>query len=737
MKKVLIIVLIGLVCGGLVLGLYLRGVPFLELMELKARDAMFKARGPLSMRGSPVAVVAVGERSLDAVGRWPWPREKTARLLQAVLDQGVKSLGLDLGFFEPDNRVALQALLAMDKAAQAGKPLKLEQVLGRFHPDFVLAQVVAAHRERVVLGYFFHTERRQVEHLDEKEARRRVKAVAKFAYPVVRFTSPAAMEAPFPLGLAPENNVPILIKAARWGGYFNVLPDYDGVVRRIPLVIKCAQDYFPSLAVVTLSRFLGQPLPALKIYPYGLESVRLGPLTLPVDERGRFRINFRGGSAVLPVVEAVDVLTGQAPPGALQGKAVVISVTAAGVMDHRPTPLAAQMPGGYILAQAMDNMLAGDYLNKTNWTSLLDLAAIMALALCAALLLSLLHPVPGGLAALGLAGGYIWLVFELFKRGWLLSVVHPLLALGLAGAAGVVFRYLVLEKDKKYIRRAFQYYLSPSVIHELLKNPGRLELGGVKAELSVLFADVRGFTTISEKLEPDVLASVLNMFMDRMSQAVLDNEGVLDKYMGDAVMAFFGAPVEQPDHAARACRTGLAMMSQVEALEPEWERLGVPPLSLGVGANTGPMVVGNMGSSLRFDYTVIGDNVNIASRLEGQTKEYGVGMVVSQSTRDAAADWFHFRKLDLIRVKGKTRPVAIYEVVSENHSPAPEWVALAEEAFEAYLARDFRGALALYAQILARKPRDQASLILQARCQQYLREPPPDDWDGAETKQSK
>ncbi len=737
MKKALLIALIGLVAGAVVVGLYLRGVPFLEHMELKARDTMFKARGDLSMTGSKVAVVAVGERSLDVVGRWPWPREKTARVIEQVLAAGVKSLGLDVGFFEPDNRVALQALLTMQKAAEAGRPLKLEQVISRFHPDFVLAQTVHKNRDRVVLGYFFHTEKYQVEHLDKKEAKRRVKAVAKFAYPVVRFTSPAAMEAPFPEGHAPENNVPILVKTARWGGYFNVLPDYDGVVRRLPLVIECRGDYFPSLAIVTLSRYFNQRLPALKIHPFGLESIKLGPIDLPVDEQGRFLINFRGGSAMVPVVEASDLLTKKAPKGVLKDKAVLLTVTAAGVMDHRPMPLSAQTPGGYIMAQAMDNMLKGDFLQKTNMTRLWDLAAMVVMALLAALLLSLLHPLPGGFAALGLAGAYTWVGYEAFSQGWLLSVIHPLVAIGLAGAAAVVYRYLSVEKDKKYIKKAFQFYLSPSVIAELLKTPGGLELGGEKRDLTVLFADVRGFTTISEKLEPDVLASVLNMFMDRMSQAVLDNEGVVDKYMGDAIMAFFGAPIDQPDHAVRACRSGLAMVAQVKALQPEWERLQVPPMTLGVGANTGPMVVGNMGSSQRFDYTVIGDNVNVGSRLEGQTKEYGVDMVVSQSTMEACADDFHFRKLDLIRVKGKTLPVGIYEVVAEADSPAPEWVGLANQAFAAYLDRDFAGAVALYERILEIKPGDKTSQMLLDRCQGYIAEPPGPDWDGAVTKKTK
>lgn len=737
MKRTLAALVIGSLAAALVAGLYLAGMPFLELMELKGRDALFRLRPAPGMAHSRVAVVAVGERSLDQAGRWPWPRALTARLVEGIMAAGAGSLGLDLGFFEPDDRLPLSAVLALQKAAQAGKPLDLEQLISRHHPDYLLATAIARHRERLCLGYFFHTDQREVAHLAGKEARARVKAIAKFAFPLVRYRSPAALEARLPTAVAPENNLPLLIKAARWGGYFNVLPDYDGVVRRIPLVMRCGEELFPSLALVTLARLAGGPLPPLVVSAHGLSGIDLAGRRIPVDEQGRLTVNFRGGSSVVPVVEAVDVLKGTAPPEALKGKAVVLTVSAAGVMDQRPTPVAALMPGGFILAQAMDNILTGDFLLKSNWSSLGDLAACLGLALAGALLLAWLHPVAGGAAALGLAGAWAAAVYLAFCRGLLLGLVHPLLALALAGAAGVLYRYLVLDKDKQFIRRAFGQYLSPAVIERLTKNPHGLALGGEKKVLTVLFADIRGFTSISEALEPEVLASVLNTFMNRLTQEVLDQQGVLDKYMGDAIMAFFGAPVDQPDHAARACRAALGMMAQVEGLKPRWQKMGVPALDLGVGLNTGPMVVGNMGSDLRFDYTVIGDSVNLGSRLEGQTKDYGVPIVVSQGTRAAADGAFHFRALDLIRVKGKKEPVAIHQLIGPAEQAAPPWLGAAEEAFARYLERDFAGAAALYGEVLAALPGDRAAAMLRERCLAYGETPPPPEWDGAQTKTAK
>ncbi|MCB2190579.1 MAG: adenylate/guanylate cyclase domain-containing protein [Deltaproteobacteria bacterium] len=737
LKRYLVTLAIGLLAGLLVVGLYLSGMPFLELMELKSRDAIFRLRPPLKMDQSKIMVVAIGERSLDQLGRWPWSRTLIADLVETIMRAGAGVLALDMGFFEPDNRLALSAVLELQKAAQKCRPMDLEEFIGRHHPDYRLALTIARHRERICLGYFFHTDRRQISHLEGKATKERIRAITKFAFPIVRYSSPAALEANLPTAVAPENNLPLLIKASRWGGYFNVLPDYDGVVRRIPMIMRCEEEIFPSLALLTLARLAGKPLPPLTVTTHGLAGIELAGVHIPVDEQGRLPINFRGGSDVVPVLEAADVINGRAPPDSLKGKAVLLVVSAAGVMDHWPTPIATLMPGGFIQAQAMDNILRGDYLVKTNFSSLWDLIACLFLALAAAVLLAWLHPVAGATSALGLAATYTAMVYVAFTRGLLLSLVHPLVALSLAGVAGLLYRYFVLEKDKQFIRRAFGQYLSPAIIEELTKNPEGLELGGEKKELTVLFADIRNFTNISEVIEPEVLASVLNTFMNRLTQEVLAQGGVLDKYIGDAIMAFFGAPVEQPDHPARACRAALGMVLQAEGLKFHWEKMGVPPLDLGVGINTGIMVVGNMGSDLRFDYTVIGDSVNLGSRLESQTKDYGVSIVVSQSTRLSCDEEFHFRVLDLIRVKGKNDPVLIHQLIGPADQPAPPWLDAAEEAFALYLDRDFIGASKFYDRVLALNPGDYAAELLGERCLGYLEQPPPSDWDGTLSKESK
>jgi len=736
-KRLGIPLLIGLASAALVLALFAVGTTFLALMELKATDAMFRARGPIPAKSGKVAVVAVDERSLDQLGRWPWPRGLTARLIRAIVALGPRSLGLDMGFFEPDNRLPVKAVVEVARAAEAGRKVDLRGVLTRYHPDVLLARAVAQARDKLVLGYFFHIGSRQVAYLDRKEVKKRRALIAKFAFPAVRYTSPQAMERRLITAYLPEGNQPIINAAARWGGYFNVLPDLDGVVRRLPLVLQCGESFYPSLALVTLARFLGVRLPVLTIHPYGLEGLRLGEIDIPVDYLGRMRINYRGRAAAIPTVSAADVLSGRTPGKALAGKAVILSVTAAGLFDHSPTPFDRQLPGCYIHAQAMDNILAGDFLVTTDWTRLVDYLGILVLGLGGALLMGLFKPLPGaGLTALA-GAGYVYGVYRLFLAGYLLGVIHPVMALVLAAAGVTIYRYLFEEREKRYVKKAFQYYLSPQVIEEVMKDPQALKLGGSKRELTVLFADIRGFTTLSEKLDPEVLAQVLNLFLDRMTRRILEQEGTLDKYIGDAIMAIFGAPAHHPDHALRACRAALALVRETRELEAEWERRGTPNLALGVGLNSGPMVVGNMGSSLRFDYTVIGDNVNLASRLEGQTRTYGVDVVVSQATRDLAAEQFHFRPLDVIRVKGRHEPVTIYELMGEADHPAPAAVELSTRGLELYLSRRFPEALECFQRILAEQPQDTPARILAERCRQLIAHPPGEDWDGVETKTSK
>ncbi|MBU4566114.1 MAG: adenylate/guanylate cyclase domain-containing protein [Desulfarculus sp.] len=706
-KKYLIPLSLGLFLAGAVFALAIHGASFIHLMELKAVDAYFLARGPVSMAGSKVAVVSIGERTLDRQGRWPWPRTKVAKLVQAVADYQAQAIGLDMGFFEPDNRFSARAMMAVNQAARQGKPLSDQDIVINFHPDVVLARTFSHLRGRLVMGYFFHMTADKVAHLSPEEIKQRRRSLDRFAYPAVRFRSREAMAAPFLTAVAPEATQPILLEASKAAGYFDILPDSDGVMRRLPLVIKCGSRYFPPLGYRTLAAYLGSPLPVLDVYDTGLADIKLGDRRILVDPKGRMLINLRGGPGTVKVFEATDLMEKKLPAGALKGKAVLLGISAMGLFDIKSTVFSPVHPGVEVQAQAMDNILKGDFLVKPLWAGVFGLCVIVIMGILGTIYMGIMRPLWGGVACAITAFIYVLIVYNLFLLGYVVNTIYPLLALLASGAGVGLYRNLTEEKEKRWLRDAFDHYLNPAVIDRLAANPGQLNMGGEKKELSVLFSDIRGFTSIAEKMDPEKLAKQLGIYLERMTETVFEQEGVLDKFIGDAVMAFYGAPMEQPDHAKRACRTALAMVQASLDLDKTWEEMGLPPLRLGVGVNTGSMIVGNLGCVLRMDYTVVGDSVNLASRLEGLTRTLGVDILVGHETRDQCAEEFFFRPLALVKVKGKEELVEVYQLVSprEGHEPPP-MLEVAQQAFDAVKNGDLAASLRLNQEILRRFPGD-------------------------------
>jgi adenylate cyclase len=320
-----------------------------------------------------------------------------------------------------------------------------------------------------------------------------------------------------------------------------------------------------------------------------------------------------------------------------------------------------------------------------------------------------------------------------------MNLIYPVLTMMTIYLGITVYRYVTEEREKKKIRGAFQYYLTPSVVNEILKDPAKLKLGGDKKHLSVMFSDIRGFTTISEKLSPEELVRLLNEYLTAMTDIVFKYEGLLDKYIGDAIMAVFGAPLEQPDHALRACRTGLEMMAKLQELRAKWAAEGRPDVDIGVGINSGDMVVGNMGSEMRFDYTVMGDSVNLASRLEGTNKEYGTHIILSEFTYEIVKAELYCRELDAVRVKGKKRPVRLYELLGERRDAAQwqPWVEPFETGLAEYRAGRWDEAMAAFNKVQEIRPGDYPAQLYVERCTALKAHPPEGEWDGVFTMTKK
>jgi len=402
----------------------------------------------------------------------------------------------------------------------------------------------------------------------------------------------------------------------------------------------------------------------------------------------------------------------------------------------RNTPFSAVYPGVEIHATVIDNILRQNFLIHSGWIKFIDVCIIAFVGLIIGFFLPRLKAMAGMALSVTLILAFILINTIIFIRYnvWM-NMIYPLLTMLLCYLGITVYRYVTEEREKKKIRGAFQYYLTASVVNEILKDPSKLKLGGDKKNLSVMFSDIRGFTSISEKLSPEKLVQLLNEYLTAMTNIVFKYDGLLDKYIGDAIMAVFGAPLDQPDHARRACLTAVEMMTELRRLQIKWKAEGWPLINIGIGINTGNMVVGNMGSEMRFDYTVMGDSVNLSSRLEGTNKEYGTNIIVSEFTHEVVKDEFFFRELDAVRVKGKKLPVRIFELLGEQKDKAQwqEFTESFEKGLELYRSGRWDEAIAKFKNVLEAKPGDFPAQLYIERCEALKENPPEGKWDGVFT----
>ena len=723
--------------------LFLADVTFLRFMELKALDLRMVSRGNLSSGGETV-IVAIDEKSLSELGRWPWPRTVMARLVDQLNDYGARVIGFDVVFSEPDDNTSLKIIAELSKEIEKiglqDAKLKglIERKRGGADTDAALAGSVAQ-AKNVTLGYFFHISDKEVGHLTPEQIKAGAADIANARYHMIR--APKTMdEHIFVHAYSAVTNIAQLTEAAENSGYFNAFPDSDGVIRWVPLVIKFQDDYYSPLPISILLQYLEWPMLSLKIADFGVESVSLDNLAIPTDEAGRLLVNFLGPSGTFPHYSISDVLHGRLSRDIFKDKIVLVGATATGIYDMRVTPFSSVYPGVEIHATVIDNILHQNFLIHSGWTKFIDLCMILVLGLIVGVAIPRARAARGVLLILVLltlfvvANAYVFSHYNIW-----LNLIYPVLTMMTIYLAITVYRYITEEREKKKIRGAFQYYLTASVISEMLKDPTKLKLGGDKKDLTVLFSDIRGFTTISEKLTPEELVHLLNEYLTAMTDIVFKYEGLLDKYMGDAIMAVYGAPLDQPDHPVRACRTALDMIEELKKLQQKWSEEGRPVLHIGIGINSGDMVVGNMGSQMRFDYTVMGDSVNLGSRLEGINKEYGTSIIISEYTYEGVKDVLVCRELDSVRVKGKELPVKIYELLCDKKDAAPleAFVQRFNEGLDKYKQARWDEAVAAFEKVLDIRPDDAPSLLYIQRCKDMKESPPPQPWDGVFTMTKK
>ena len=733
---------ISLILVILTILLFLMNNPFFYLMELKTLDLRFLSRGAREP-GPEVVIAAIDEKSLKELGRWPWERSTMAKLIDVLKEYGARAVGFDIVFAESENSGFRQLNALSEEIEKIGtfNPAIRELINNKkkeADTDSILAESIKK-AENVTLGYFFHTSRKDIGHLSPGDIEKTARYINDSKFQVVKYLGKPIHD-PAMKAFAVVPNIESLSDAAENAGYFNAFPDIDGTNRWSPLVINYDDNFYPSLSLAVLEQYMDWPMMSLIIAEYGIDSVRLGDVEIPTDEAGRILINYLGPAGTFPHYSITDIINGRLDKNLFKDKIVLIGATATAIFDLRVTPFSAVCPGIEIHATVIDNILHQNFIQRPGWTAFIDILAITFLGLILVPILSRVKAVMGFVIALLLAIVYIFINRFVFTGSevWL-NMVYPIFSIAVVYSGITLYKYVTEEREKKKIRGTFQYYLSGPVIEEMLKDPSKLKLGGEKRDLSVLFSDIRGFTTISEKLTPEDLVHLLNEYLTVMTDLVFKYGGLLDKYMGDAIMAVFGAPINQPDHPVRCCKTALDMMAELKKLQKKWEDEGKPVLDIGIGINTGDMVVGNMGSKMRFDYTVMGDNVNLGSRLEGINKEYGTNIVISEYTYGKIMDSFFCRELDSVRVKGKIRPVKIYELLGEKKD-SEQWdgfVSVFEEGLTHYKQGRWDDAIACFRKVLEVRPGDHTSMVYIGRCEDLKQNPPEGPWDGVYTMTKK
>jgi adenylate cyclase len=736
LKIAALVILIALV-------LFFIDAPFLRFMELKALDLRMVSRGEMPSGGETVIVV-IDEKSLSEMGRWPWPRTTIAKLVDVLKGYGAKAVGFDIVFAEPDENSSMKAVAELLRDVKNGGIGDsrlyglLEQKQKTADTDAALADSIEK-AKNITLGYFFHITGKEVGHLTEEQIVAGEEQIANARFQMIR-SRKGADEFPLIHAYAAQPNLPKLSEVSENAGYFNTFPDTDGVIRWSPLVIKFRNNYYYSLALALLLQYQDLPMSVVNVVEYGVESIHLDKLRIPTDESGRLLVNYLGPAKTFPHYSVSDILNGRISADKLNGKIVLVGATATGIYDLRVTPFSAVYPGVEIHATVIDNILHQNFLIHSGWTKFLDVCLIIVVGL----IMGFAVPRVRALAGIGLSvvliSAFVLANTAIFVRYnvWM-NLIYPVLTMMTIYLGITVYRYVTEEREKKKVRGAFQYYLTASVVNEILKDPSKLKLGGDKKNLSVMFSDIRGFTSISEKLTPEELVHLLNEYLTAMTDVVFKYDGLLDKYIGDAIMAVFGAPLDQPDHALRACRTGIEMVSELRRLREKWAAEGWPDINIGVGINTGDMVVGNMGSQMRFDYTVMGDSVNLASRLEGTNKEYGTNIIISEFTYEIVKNDILCREMDAVRVKGKKLPVRIFELLGDKKD-VPQWQEFLGR-FETGLAKYRMGlwdeAIAAFRGVLDVKPDDYPAQLYIDRCEALKEHPPVGEWDGVFTMTKK
>ncbi|MDD5056483.1 MAG: adenylate/guanylate cyclase domain-containing protein [Sideroxydans sp.] len=707
---------------------------FVQYADAKLYDYRMRLTLP-NTSDDRIVILDIDEKSLKQEGRWPWGRDKLALLMDELFDHyGVAVVGFDVVFAEKDTSSGLNVLLDLGRKQFKDVP-KFQSVLNQIKPHLEYDALFAnkLKQRNVVLGYYF----------SNSEAGATSSMVGALPQPVFSAGFFRGHPVNFLKWDSYGANLSELQQSAASAGHFNPQVDFDGVVRRIPMIVEYDGAYYDSLSLAVVRSVLGFP----KLVPgfadsqsknySGLEWLSLvsaqGELTIPVDGDVSTLIPFRGGRGTFRYISITDVLHEKLPLTDLQNKIVLVGTSALGLVDMRATPVGEVYPGVEVHANMISGILSQNLKQNPHYVLGANVVLLLFIGVVLSVILPLLSPIRGLLITLGLMTGDVVLNMSLWQYGNMaMPLAGGMLMILVLFVLNMTFGYFVESRAKRQITGLFGQYVPGEVVEEMARNPESISMEGDSREMTILFSDVRGFTTISEELESKELSLLMNAFLTPLSRIIFKQRGTIDKYMGDCIMAFWGAPLPDERHAYHAILAGLEMQRTLAELQPQFKQRGWPEIHIGVGINTGRVSVGNMGSEVRRAYTVMGDAVNLASRLEGITKEYGAQVLVGETTRQAVPD-FLYREVDLVRVKGKVHPVAIFEPLGLNgevDKELAEEVKLFHQTLRYYRKQDWDKAELQLLSLRNMSPQCKLYQVYAERVAYYRNEPPGDNWDG-------
>jgi len=739
-KKHLVRVVLGLVLLAVFLGHATTAfeIPLIARLDHIIYDLRLRRTMPETV-DPRIVILDIDEKSLATpeLGHWPWSRDKVAAIVDKLFDKyGIIALGFDVVWAEADTTSGLpvlERLASGDLKDDAGYQAALAALRPSLDYDARFEQAI---KDRpVVIGYYFTS---------FKDARKAgvipppVLPAGTFAGRPIQFTTWAGY----------GGNLPGIQSAAAGAGHFNSFTDEDGIVRRVQMLAEFDRAYYEPLSLALYRMLLnfpevepGYPPPhPFNRYYSGLEWLEVGKGRIPVDKNATALIPYRGYQHSFPYISLADVYLDRIKPDELRGRIALVGSSAPGLVDLRATPVGRAYPGVEIHANLIAGMLDGNIKARPAYVLGIEVTLLAIGGLLLAFLLPRLSPLRATLTAAATLAVYAGLNIVVWQKAHLdVPLASSLLVVLAMFALNMSYGYFVESRSKRQFTELFGQYVPPELVDQMARNPARYTMEGRSEVLTVLFSDIRGFTSIAEGLNPRDLSQLLNEYLTAMSKVIGEHRGTLDKYIGDAIMAFWGAPVAEPNHATRAVTAAIAMQAELAPLNAAFRSRGWPQLAIGIGINTGPMSVGDMGSKLRKAYTVLGDAVNLASRLEGLTKQYGTGIIVGEATRKAVSGVL-FRELDRVRVKGKDEPVAIFEPVGPEGAVGKarqEELRLWQQALRAYRAQEWDQADVTLFNLRRLYPDAPLYALYAERVAQHRARPPERVWDGVTTFEEK